>query len=151
MSGQHRRVPFPFRGKWPGPGHCRWCGGAIYRIGTADLNRRKSWHTACVDQFLIASGGHATTRAARHLDGGKCRCCGRAEADDWNVPFEADHITPLCTVDRDAPDAWRFWTIGNLQWLCRPCHKAKCAREAAAGLYRPRHRDQPRTADQLGA
>lgn len=45
--------------------------------------------------------------------------------------WEADHIVPLWSVDRDAPDAFRFWTLANLQTLCLPCHKAKTAREAA--------------------
>jgi hypothetical protein len=48
-------------------------------------------------------------------------------ARDWH----ADHVVPLWSVDRDAPDAFRFWTTENLATRCEVCHKAKTAREAA--------------------
>lgn len=47
--------------------------------------------------------------------------------------FEADHIVPLWRVDRSRPwgEIRHFWSLDNLQTLCRPCHREKTAREAA--------------------
>ncbi|HYD97964.1 MAG TPA: hypothetical protein VEH84_01150 [Alphaproteobacteria bacterium] len=47
------------------------------------------------------------------------------------LPWHADHVVPLFSVDPAAPDALRYWTLENLQTLCETCHKAKCAAEAA--------------------
>ncbi len=45
---------------------------------------------------------------------------------DWHV----DHARALHTVDRDDPDAWKYWTLENLRTRCPECHKAKTAQEA---------------------
>lgn len=46
--------------------------------------------------------------------------------------LEAEHIFPLWLVDREKPDAWKFWTIDNLRWACKAqCHKQKSRGEAA--------------------
>jgi hypothetical protein len=47
------------------------------------------------------------------------------------APWFADHITPLWSVDRIDPTSFFYWTLGNLQTLCGPCHLAKSAKEAA--------------------
>lgn len=39
--------------------------------------------------------------------------------------WEVDHIDPLYAVDREAPGAYKFWLPGNLQTICRRCHKRK--------------------------
>lgn len=43
--------------------------------------------------------------------------------------WHADHIYPLWLVDREDPDALRYWGLDNLQTLCGPCHEAKSAEE----------------------
>ena len=52
-------------------------------------------------------------------DGWRCRTCGRAGR------LEVDHVVPL--EWGGAP-----YDAGNCQALCRPCHFAKTAAEAAA-------------------
>lgn len=44
--------------------------------------------------------------------------------------LEVDHEFPLWLVDREAPDARRYWGLDNLALRCVDCHKAKTAREA---------------------
>jgi hypothetical protein len=46
------------------------------------------------------------------------------------VNWHADHVVPLWSVDRDDPDAFRFWTLENAQTLCDEHHAIKTAREA---------------------
>lgn len=53
-----------------------------------------------------------------------CRACGERVSQD------VDHIQPLAEGGRDV--------MGNLQGLCRPCHKRKTAQEAARGHERAR-------------
>lgn len=47
------------------------------------------------------------------------------------MPWDADHVVPLWAVNRDEPDAFKYWTLDNLQTLCDPCHKKKTKKEAA--------------------
>lgn len=61
--------------------------------------------------------------------------------DGW----EADHVVPLWSVDREARDAFRFWTIDNAQTLCLQCHRAKSAREAQQRAKERRIRERTRT------
>lgn len=113
----------PRKPNWQiGKGLCVWCGRALQ-------GKRRSWcGNACVTEYRIANFNGDAVSALRKRDGGICACCGTdaRSGDGW----DADHIVPLWAVDRDAPDAFRFWTMANLQTLCRPCHKIKTAREA---------------------
>ena len=45
---------------------------------------------------------------------------------EWHV----DHAMPLHLIDREAPEAWREWTLPNLRTRCPVCHKKKTAHEA---------------------
>ena len=49
--------------------------------------------------------------------------CNACTAQD--VPLQLDHITNLAAGGTNH--------ISNVQWLCRPCHTDKTAREATAG------------------
>jgi hypothetical protein len=44
--------------------------------------------------------------------------------------WTADHIEPLHRVDRQAPDALRYWSLANLQTLCLRCDELKTTAEA---------------------
>lgn len=45
--------------------------------------------------------------------------------------WDVEHTLPLWLADREAPDALRFWLLGNLTTYCKPCHSQKTAREAS--------------------
>lgn len=148
MKGWGRRPPRTMIAKAP-PGTCVWCGGALPK-------GRRSWCSDdCVTEYRVAN---FQGDARRHLfarDRGICAACGTDPADSMRFVINhnrlglpspdgyrytplrrepgawiADHIVPLWSVDRDAPDAFRFWTLANLQTLCVPCSNAKTAREA---------------------
>ena len=72
-------------------------------------------------------------------DGGRC-----ADCDNVSHPWEVDHIFPLWLVDpRERPR--RYWSLGNLQTLCVPCHINKTAREAKDRAKVKRIRSEKRT------
>lgn len=157
-----RQPPTPH---WLGrAGSCNWCGGAILRPdGTPNL--RRTWHRDCVGAYKIATSSEFQRRACFDRDRGICaECridattlwCGWRRAGscyfvgDDDCPggpaimiepartWEADHVVPLWSIDRSAPDIVRFWTVDNLQTLCVPCHAAKTAREARERSHRRR-------------
>jgi 5-methylcytosine-specific restriction protein A len=134
-----------------GQGLCVWCGGKLE-------GRRRSWCSdECVTEYRVANFAGDAVRAVRARDHGVCAGCGldtktvikwRQSGEyhfygqppdgpvtpvEWHfTEWHADHIVPLWSVDRSAPDAFRYWTLDNLQTLCAPCHKAKSKSEAAA-------------------
>ena len=59
-------------------------------------------------------------------DGG--RCCQCAREGRATPATEVDHIVPRCRGGTDV--------VANLEALCRECHAAKTAREAAAASGR---------------
>ncbi len=140
-------------------GFCVWCGSRVE-------GRRRTWCSdACVDEYRIANFAGDAQKAVFRRDHGVCAGCGvdtkltgkwrrkrfpRGFGFGWYpegpvteveyVPaeWEADHVVPLWSVDRDAPDAFRYWSLSNIQTLCVRCHKAKTKREAAARAARAR-------------
>ena len=44
--------------------------------------------------------------------------------------WEADHAYPLWLVDREEPEAWRYWALENLVTRCPRCHQDKTIIEA---------------------
>ena len=133
-------------------GYCVWCGAKV------EPPRRRWCGAACVAEYRIANYAGAAQVALGKRDGGICAACGidtrtqrrwrrrriprrsglaympdgpYEEVEFIPVPWEADHTVPLWKVDRSAPDAFRYWTLANLQTLCEACHKAKTKREAA--------------------
>lgn len=47
------------------------------------------------------------------------------------VTLEVDHVRPIWTLSDEDRLELRWWLPFNLQALCRPCHRAKTAHEAA--------------------
>ena len=128
----HRRPPFPdtYNGSRTAPrGKCRWCAEPIFKIkdGEEAVDRRRLWHTPCVIVHGIAASPRYARAQVEKRDHGKCAECGAV------TPFwELDHIRPLHLVDRKARYALDYWLLGNMQTLCKPCHKAKSAKEQSA-------------------
>lgn len=122
-------------------------------------NLRRAWHPECVVAFFIATRSVNQRDVCWQRDQGRCRACGvvavrrgwargldyypwdarhgsgRATQVSWDElhEWDADHIRPLWSAPADMGlqdrDAW--FGLENLQTLCRECHKAKTAREAA--------------------
>ena len=91
----------------PVPGRCRWCGKLTATISL-------TWHPGCLAAFLVASGQKPTG-----LQMAMCsRCGGRAT--------ELDHRLAINVARALGPDALkRAFTIENLHWMCRECHRRK--------------------------
>jgi 5-methylcytosine-specific restriction protein A len=133
-------------------GFCVWCADKVE-------GRRRSWCSqACVDEYRVANFAGDAAEHVWKRDKGVCAGCGfdTTSVISWRqcyrrfwgygeqhpegpvTPVEwhrqmwhADHVIPLWSVDRTAPDAFSYWTLANLQTLCAPCHKAKTKAEAA--------------------
>lgn len=103
------------------PGICVWCARAV---------ERGRWHKECQRAYHIARFSKDAIQACFERDAGVCAKCGWGSSPQHINEWYADHITPLWRVDREHPKAFWFWTIGNLQTLCRACHKKKTAEEA---------------------
>jgi len=102
------------------PGRCRWCGDPTERP-------RQRWHPECVQEYREVHVVSETRRIIRKRDGCICAECGRKD-HRW----ELDHKRPLWE-QKDIPVEERdlaYWQKGNLQTLCRVCHREKSNREA---------------------
>lgn len=62
--------------------------------------------------------------AVKRRDMYTCQMCGRVTEDG-----ECDHIVPLSQGGAD--------DLGNLQWLCKPCHRVKTAKEGGGACNHP--------------
>ena len=137
---------------------CPWC-------GVLAAVKRGYWHPACVTAYRIAAFSADQRSAVRARDAGRCAVCGTtavrwgwkrgreryyfdsieydgpyvpvwpARVDDW----DADHIKPLWSAPADLRLADRdvWFSLANLQTLCRPCHKAKTTTEAGRRAGKP--------------
>ena len=143
-------------------GVCRWCGLIVFHDKGAkagEPNRRRAWHTACVDEYKLHAWAAEQEKFVRKRDGGRCAAC-RERPKKWvrakyestdratrgryvrikrACALELDHLTPLWSVaNLPAHERRAFFGPSNLQLLCPDCHRAKTTREAAerAGLRR---------------
>lgn len=109
-------------------GNCKWCDEPLPRNKDDSISKVRRWHAECkkIASLLLVGGLYWARFWLEHRDGKICRSCKKSDCG----PLELDHVRPLWSVDRDAPDAWKFWTLENLQLLGTPCHKIKTAREA---------------------
>ena len=94
-------------GEPPVNGICRWC----YEP-TAGIKLR--WHLYCLNAYRVASGQHPD-EMHRTL----CEMCG-------GPPDEIDHRLAIRVARALGPAAMlRAFTLDNLRWLCRNCHRRK--------------------------
>lgn len=138
-------TPFPFMEK----GRCQWCGGLV------EAPRRKWCSDECIDAWGILTSSAIVRRYVWKRDQGVCAECGRDcsvetsarghtyRADLWG-PWDADHIVPV----------WKgggLCGIEGYQTLCRTCHAAKTANDAAErAASRERPQPPPEPDPQLG-
>jgi len=102
-------------------GHCRWC-GMIIITEDGTINQRKTWHKECVDEYMLIYHSREQRAHVRKRDKGVCNHCGRTSRK-WDV----DHIRPLVEQKNvKAKDLdWSYYSLDNLQTLCKPCHRKK--------------------------
>ena len=116
----HRKPPKP---KWyyaAQPGQCKFCGQMI-TDAHGRVNRRASWHPDCLKQYKVVYWPDETKKAVWKRDRGACAACGEI-TNEW----EMDHRRPLIESQGEIA----FWSLGNCQTLCRPCHVEKTGAEA---------------------
>jgi 5-methylcytosine-specific restriction endonuclease McrA len=86
------------------------------------INERKSWHKDCATEYMIIYHSKEQRAWLRKRDGGKCNHCG-VVGKRW----DADHIKPL--VEQKGVKAedldWSYYSLDNLQTLCKKCHRKK--------------------------
>jgi 5-methylcytosine-specific restriction endonuclease McrA len=117
----HRKPPRPPFWNTAVGGECRFCGEKVLKEdGTP--NRRLRWHRACSRVWRFANDRFYARQVIRSRDKGRCNVCDKqCTEEEW----EADHIVPLVLAGGDL----LYFLPGNVQTLCRPCHRAKSATE----------------------
>ena len=107
---EHRRRLVNRTASWGEPpvnGICRWC----YEL-TASPNTR--WHLYCLNAYRVASGQHPD-----EIQYTLCEICG-------DPSDEMDHRLAIEVARALGPAAMlRAFTLDNLRWLCRSCHRRK--------------------------
>ena len=94
-------------GEPPVNGICRWC----YER-TANIKTR--WHPYCLNAYRVASGQHPD-----EIQYALCEICG-------DPSDEMDHRLAIEVARALGPAAMlRAFTLDNLRWLCRSCHRRK--------------------------
>jgi 5-methylcytosine-specific restriction enzyme A len=96
--------------------------------GRCDDHKRVGWN-----EWQAAKGNNvqrgygkawrALRAEAMRRDSHLCQCC--LEEGVYTPATDVDHITPKALGGTDE--------LGNLQALCRPCHREKTAQEATQG------------------
>lgn len=157
VSAHRRPPPFKFHGK----GTCSLCAKPILKADGSPDTRKSWHPGCVWDWKVATSSGAARDALLSRDGGRcrDCGICSyRAEPGStldpedvgriyvagvvleypmstvrWKEirPWAGDHDVPLWSVDREAPGAFRFWTLANLVTRCDECHKAKSALEAA--------------------
>lgn len=106
------------------PGFCRWCS---LDTGFTPKGKRKisKWHAHCLEEYKFLFWPGTTKKEIYKRDKGICVICKtQTERKKWDL----DHIIPLIE-SKGKPDL-SFWQKGNLQTLCKPCHKLKTSAES---------------------
>lgn len=93
--------------------------------GELSTAKRGWWHPECAETWKLAAFPRFAFGALR-LEGNRCwRCDARDRA------LELEHIRPLWSLTPAERLELKWWLPFNLQLLCRECHRAKTAHEAA--------------------
>ena len=138
--GAFRMPPAPFRegAHARGPGHCCVCGQPVFRLGwhrdlwgDGALNRRATWHSACVAAWKLWTVPNDSVKLLKAAQGRRCTLTGKRLLRS----AEVDHRLPLYRVWRDHrarpwPELLGYWGWPNLQVVNRPAHRDKNAAEA---------------------
>ena len=144
-----------------GYGTCVWCCEAITTKNAKrrQWHSGREGEPDCVGIYKIAAQSESQRAACWERDKGICAKCGCDASKPWGyrsggptycydretrqsypatqiiamADWNADHIVPVWSVPEGLAwaEAFRFWSIDNLQTLCGRCHKAKSALEAA--------------------
>lgn len=125
QMSDHRKPPLPPHYETAPEGTCRWCNVPIGLTKTGKPSKSR-WHPICVKEYKFLFWPAATRREVWKRDKGKCNSCGIVCEKKGPLGWDLDHITPLIEGTGDLS----FWQMGNLQTLCKPCHKEKTSREA---------------------
>lgn len=125
---EHRKPPLPAYFSNPTPGICRWCNKPMTKVLKNGKLSKSTWHDKCVKEYKLLHWPSYTRKAVWKRDKGNCsQCstvCDKRGPNGWHM----DHIVPLYSVQGQL---WA-WGLGNLQTLCKPCHKIKTSSEATA-------------------
>lgn len=116
----------PPRLPYSADGTCRLCGGDVAKP-------RRTWCSqGCVDIWWMAT---STDRARAELTAffdGCWECGGRLwSARCQRIDLYVDHVVPLWSLSDEERTELKWWLPFNLQLLCKRCHDAKTANEAA--------------------
>jgi hypothetical protein len=118
----HRKPPKPPFYHTGGAGSCRQCGEDILKKD-GSINKRASWHPACVTEYRLVHFPNDTRRAVWKRDKGVCYLCREVVS---KKAWEMEHIKPLFEAEGDLT----FWQLPNIAVCCVPCHRKKSAEEA---------------------
>ena len=107
---EHRRRLVNRTASWgeaPVNGICRWC----YELTASPSTR---WHLYCLNAYRVVSGQHPD-----EIQHTLCEICG-------DPSDEMDHRLAIEVARALGPEAMlRAFTLDNLRWLCRDCHRRK--------------------------
>tara|TARA_Y100001937_G_C7107098_1_gene325594 strand:- start:1194 stop:1706 length:513 start_codon:yes stop_codon:yes gene_type:complete len=127
-DGDFRKPPKP-ESYWTNvKGQCRWCGLMILNDNDDTINTRRSWHEDCATEYMIIYHSKEQRAWVRRRDNGECNHCGNI-----GMRWDVDHIRPLWeqkgVIEEDLD--WSYYSLDNLQTLCKKCHKKKTKDESA--------------------
>lgn len=123
----HRIPPKPVHFELSTPGTCRWCNR---KIGLTPKGResKSTWHRHCLVEYKLLFWPSTTRKAVWKRDKGRCNTCTTVCTKSGLTKWHMDHIIPLIQADGNL----KYWQLGNLQTLCKPCHTVKTSAEATA-------------------
>lgn len=120
----YRDAPLPVWFFTAPAGTCRWCNKSVFRANGLPSNGR--WHKECLHPYFMLTRQSYVKREVKKRDKGICAKCGTQcrYKNEWDL----DHAKPLIEANGNL---W-YWSLENLQTLCKKCHKIKTASENSA-------------------
>ena len=104
-------------------GTCRWC-NKLTGLTPKGKVKKSRWHQECLQEYKFYFWNTEARKQVYRRDKGICNECRVDTLKKWDL----DHIKPLIESKNNVDLS--FWQMGNLQTLCRPCHKTKTSKEA---------------------